>query len=257
MRAAAASLLLAVPLILGGAIDVNHAAPQPKTSGYADVNGFKMYYRIYGEGDPVLLIHGGLSSADVWNGEIEDLARRHTVVVADSRGQGRSGRTAEPITYELMADDYVALLDRLGLGKVALVGWSDGGIIGLEIAIHHPERLTRLFAQAANTTPDGLVTPPDPSAPRPELKHYEDVRQEIQALWANEPHISDADLATIPVTTTVAIGEHDEAVSVDHNRAIAAAIPDARFLVLPNVGHSAPIEDPAGYARAVLDFLDE
>lgn len=257
MRLVARPLILAVPLLLGGAIDAGHRAPIPQADGFADVGGFPMYYRIYGHGpgEPVLMIHGGLSSADVWNGQVSELARGRRVIVADSRGQGRSGRTGDPITYEAMAADYVALLDRLGIDKVALVGWSDGGIIGLEIAIHHPERLSRMFVQAPNTSPDGLAQPPAPDAPRPTLRHYADVRQEIEALWANEPHITDDQLASIQVPTVVAIGEHDEAVSVDHDRAIAAAIPDARFLVLPRVGHAAVLEDPAGYARAVLEFL--
>lgn len=260
MRDVVRPLLIALPLLVAGAAEAGHppAAP-PREAGFAEIRGISMYYRVYGEGpgEPVLMIHGGLGSADVWNEQVAALALDRTVVVADSRGQGRSGRTAEPITYEAMAEDYVALLDRLGLGKVALVGWSDGGIIGLEIAIRHPERLARLFVQAANTTPAGLVPPPRADAPRPELRHYDDVRDEIHALWANEPHITDAELAGIRVPTVVAIGEHDEAVSIAHDRAIAAAIPGARFLLLPDVGHAAVLEDPAGYTRAVLDFLGE
>ncbi|WP_425591316.1 alpha/beta fold hydrolase [Brucella abortus] len=92
-----------------------------------------MYYRVVGKGPPILLIHGGLSDQHVWDAQLPILARHHSVIVADSRGQGRSTRTDEPITYRLMADDYVALLDYLHIDKVDLVGWSDGGIIGLDI----------------------------------------------------------------------------------------------------------------------------
>jgi len=84
------------------------------------------------------------------------LSTNHKVIVADSRGHGRSTRDAQPYGYELMASDYLALLDHLKVDKVALVGWSDGGIIGLDIAMKHPERLTKLFAHAANVTVDGL-----------------------------------------------------------------------------------------------------
>ena len=78
------------------------------------------------------------------------------MIVADSRGHGRSTRKDQPYGYDLMASDYLALLDYLKVDKTALVGWSDGGIIGLDIALNHPERLTRLYAQAANVTVDGL-----------------------------------------------------------------------------------------------------
>ena len=130
--------------------------PAPVTSGYAPVNGIDMYYAVFGSGDPVLLIHGGLGHADIWANQVADLAKDHQVIVADSRGHGRSTRTAEPYGYDLMASDYLALLDYLKIDKAALVGWSDGGIIGLDIAMSHPERLTKLFAQAANVTVDGV-----------------------------------------------------------------------------------------------------
>jgi len=124
-------------------------------AAFAEVNGIEMYYRTVGKGPPILLIPGGLSDQHVWDAQLPILARHHTVIVADSRGQGRSTRTTEPLTYGLMADDYVALLDFLHIDKVDLVGWSDGGIIGLDIAMRYPERLKSLFAQAANVTPEG------------------------------------------------------------------------------------------------------
>jgi pimeloyl-ACP methyl ester carboxylesterase len=130
------------------------AMPTPVDSGMAPVNDIQMYYAVYGEGEPVLLIHGGLGHADVWGFQVPALAESHKVIVADSRGHGRSTRSEKPFGYALMADDYLALLDHLGIDKVALVGWSDGGIIGLDIAIRHPERLARLFA--ANYTPAGV-----------------------------------------------------------------------------------------------------
>jgi pimeloyl-ACP methyl ester carboxylesterase len=129
--------------------------PAPVERGMAPVNDIQMYYALYGEGEPVLLIHGGLGNADVWGYQVPALAAGHKVIVADSRGHGRSTRSAKPFGYQLMADDYLALLDHLGIDRTALVGWSDGGIIGLDIAIRHPERLSRLFAFAANYTPGG------------------------------------------------------------------------------------------------------
>ena len=230
--------------------------PVPMQTGFAEVNGIDLFFRVYGEGPPILMIHGGLSDSRVWRAQLARLSEHHSVIVADSRGQGRSTSTKDVITYDRMADDYLALLDALHIRKVALVGWSDGGIIGLDIAIRHPERLSRLFVQAANATPDGsLAYKPDDSS-RPELRHYDDVRQEIEALWANEPNFTSEDLRSIPVPTEIAIGEHDEAISREHTEYIASTIPGAKLLILPAVGHSAPLEDPDGYASAVLDFVD-
>nr|WP_308422001.1 alpha/beta hydrolase [Aureimonas endophytica] len=254
-----AAALGTVALFAASASAYQRAVPKPKDSGFAQVDGISLFYQVYGQGSPLLLIPGGLSDADVWRKQIPVLAKNHKVIVADSRGQGRSTRDDEPITYELMADDYLALLDTLKVDKVALVGWSDGGIIGLDIALRHPERLTRMFIQAANATPDGalayaaLVAAGD----LPALRHYDDVTQEIHALWANEPNFTEEDLASITVPTMVAIGEHDEAISLEHTIFLADTIPGAKLTILPNVGHSAPIEDPAGYAKAVLDFVDD
>src|SRR5438552_9322573 len=130
--------------------------PPATQSGKAPVNGIEMYYAVYGSGDPILLVHGGLGHADIWANQVADLMKDHKVIVADSRGHGRSTRNADPYGYDLMASDYLALLDYLKVDKVDLVGWSDGGIIGIDIAMNHPERLRRLFAQAANVTVDGV-----------------------------------------------------------------------------------------------------
>ncbi|WP_062116063.1 alpha/beta fold hydrolase [Aureimonas sp. AU40] len=231
--------------------------PMPNQTGYASVNGIDMFFRVYGKGPPILLIHGGLSDSRVWRAQIGALSADHTIILADSRGQGRSTRTSDPITYDLMAEDYLELLDQLGIEQTDLVGWSDGGIIGLDLAIKHPERLSRIFIQAANATPAGVKHYDPKTAIVPELKHYDNVVDEIQALWANEPNFSDDDLASINVPTEIVIGDHDEAISRRHTEYLANTIPTARLLVLPDVGHSAPLEDPEGYAEAVLAFMDK
>ncbi|MEL4376151.1 alpha/beta hydrolase [Brucella cytisi] len=226
---------------------------------FAEVNGIEMYYRIVGEGSPILLIPGGLSDQHVWDAQLPILARDHTVIVADSRGQGRSTRTDDPITYGLMADDYVALLDFLHIDKVDLVGWSDGGIIGLDIAMRYPERLTSLFAQAANVTPDGNTGYAEARAegkPIPELRHYESIDKEIHALWANEPNFTDEDLSGISVRTAIVIGDRDTAITREHTEFIASQISGAELIILPDAGHGVPVENPRLYAHTVLRFID-
>jgi pimeloyl-ACP methyl ester carboxylesterase len=125
-------------------------APVPgEHTGHAKVNGISLYYATIGHGSPVVLLHGGLANSAYWGNQIKALAPRHTVIVVDSRGHGRSTRDARPYGYDLMADDVVALLDRLHTAKADVVGWSDGAIIGLDLAIRYPDRVGKVFAFAA------------------------------------------------------------------------------------------------------------
>ena len=131
--------------------------PQPAVSGYASVNGIMIWYAEFGRGDPVLLLHGGLANSSYWGKQVRALMGQYRVIVMDSRGHGRSTRDAQPFGYDLMANDVIGLLDYLKIRRVALVGWSDGAIIGLDIAMHHPERLSKLFAFAANYDTAGVA----------------------------------------------------------------------------------------------------
>jgi len=244
--------------------------PVSNVAGYAPVNGIHMYYAVYGAGDPILLIHGGLGHADIWANQVRDLMTDHMVIVADSRGHGRSTRNADPYSYDLMASDYLALLDYLKVDKVALVGWSDGGIIGLDIAMKHPERLTKLFAQAANATVDGVK--PDVMENKTFVAYidrcgkdyqkmsktpdqYDAFVEQISHMWATEPAYSDADLGKITVPTAIVLGDHDEAISREHTDHLAQVIPGAEEIILKNASHFAMLQDPAGYTQAVRDFL--
>jgi pimeloyl-ACP methyl ester carboxylesterase len=104
----------------------------------------------------VILLHGGLANTDYWGNQIKALAPHHTVVVMDSRGHGRSTRDSRPFGYDLMADDVVALMDVLKVPKADIVGWSDGAILGLDLAMRHPGRVGKIFAFAANTVTSGV-----------------------------------------------------------------------------------------------------
>ena len=245
--------------------------PTPAESGYAPVNGIEMYYAVYGAGDPVLLIHGGLGHADIWASQVATMSKTHKVIVADSRGHGRSTRNADPYGYDLMASDYLALLDYLKIDKTALVGWSDGGIIGIDIALNHPERLTRLFAQAANVTVDGL----DPGVMTNKTfgayiersgrdykklsktpDEYDAFVAQISHMWESQPNWSKEQLATITTPTAIVAGDHDEAIKREHTEYMAASIPGAKLIILPNASHFAMLQAPDEYTQAALDFID-
>ncbi|MEQ1949898.1 alpha/beta fold hydrolase [Mesorhizobium yinganensis] len=245
--------------------------PKPTESGCAKVKGIEMYYQVFGSGEPVLLIHGGLGHGDLWSSQVADLARDHMVIVPDSRGHGRSTRNGEPFGYDLMMDDYIALLDHLKIGRTALVGWSDGGIIGIDIAMNHPDRLTRLFAQAANVTTGGI----DPKGfesktfvayigrSRNDYKRlsrtpdgYDDFLKKMGLMWETQPSWDWKRLEKIAVPTAIVVGDHDEVIKRKHTEDIASAIPGAKLIILPDVSHFALLQDPEGYNKAVRDFID-
>ena len=247
------------------------AMPKPDQSGYAPVNGIQMYYAVFGAGDPILLIHGGLGHADIWASQVATMSKTHKVIVADSRGHGRSTRTEQPYGYDLMASDYLALLDYLKIDKTALVGWSDGGIIGIDIALHHPERLTRLFAQAANVTTDGV----DPGVMTNKIfaayidrsgrdykkmsktpDQYDAFVAQISHMWESEPAWTKEQLGKITTPTAIVAGDHDEAIKREHTEYMASVIPGAKLIILPNASHFAMLQAPDEYSQAALDFID-
>ena len=248
------------------------AMPAAASSGMAAVNGIQMYYATYGAGDPVLLIHGGLGHGDIWAAQVADLMKDHLVIVADSRGHGRSSRTADPFGYDLMSSDYVALLNFLKIDKVDLVGWSDGGIIGLDIAMNHPERLDHLFAQAANITTDGVdpavatdavfgayitAMAADYAAMSPTPDQFDPFVAQISEMWATQPNWTDDQVAAIKVPTAVVAGDYDEAILRAHTDKIASLIPGSTLVILPDVSHFAMLQAADAYTAAVRAFIDQ
>jgi pimeloyl-ACP methyl ester carboxylesterase len=240
-------------------------------SGDAEVNGIRIYYAVYGQGSPVILLHGGLANTEYWGNQIKALSPHRTVIVMDSRGHGRSTRDARPYGYDLMADDVVALMDALHVPKADIVGWSDGGILGLDLAIRHKDRVGKIFAFAANTVPSGVKDDVEKNptfaafikrageeyATRSATpKEYDAFVEQISKMWASEPNWTDAQLEAITTPVLVVDGDHDEAIKREHTEYIAATIPHAGLLILPNASHFAFLQDPELFNFAILHFLD-
>lgn len=273
-----ATIFTVLPLLLG---TIGHAEPPwrqlpptptlpaPLRAGRVTNHGAKLWYAVFGRGSPVVLVHGGLANASYWGHQIPVLARHHQVVVLDSRGHGRSTRSQEPIGYDLMASDVLALLDHLKIRKAAFVGWSDGAIIGLDIAIHHPERLSRLFAFAANSDPSGVKDTDKSPVFRafvartrreyqqlsPTPGQYDAFLRNIEHMWASEPHFTAAQLEKITVPTWIVDADHDEAIRRENTDFMFHHIPGAEELILPGVSHFAMLQNPAEFNAALLRFL--
>ncbi|HWU25035.1 MAG TPA: alpha/beta hydrolase [Rhizomicrobium sp.] len=243
--------------------------PKATISAWTPVDSVRLWYAEFGHGQPVLLLHGGLANADYWGNQVRALMRHYRVIVMDSRGHGRSSRNAQPFGYDLMAEDVVGLPNYLKLKRVALVGWNDGAIIGLDIAMRHPERLTKLFAFAANYDTQGvadIVHSPvfaafearagtEYARLSPTPHNYRSFLAAITAMWAHEPNWHEADFRRISVPTWIVDADHDEAITPDQPRTMASWIPSAGLLVQPDVSHFSFIQDPEQFDRDVEHFL--
>ncbi|OFW98651.1 MAG: alpha/beta hydrolase [Alphaproteobacteria bacterium RIFCSPHIGHO2_12_FULL_66_14] len=271
------ALCLLVSLVAGTAhaepqwltLPLTPTLPKAEASGLAPVNGIKIWYATFGKGDPVVLLHGGLANSNYWGHQVPVLAERYRVIVMDSRGHGRSTRDARPYGYELMASDVLGLMDFLKIPKAAVVGWSDGAILGLEIAIRHPARLTKLFAFAANSDPSGvkdIAKSPvftafiararkEYEALSPTPGQYESFLKQIGKMWATQPNYTAAQLNGIRTPTWIVDADHDEAIKRENTEYMAAQIPDSGLLIQPEVSHFSFLQDPVQFNENVLHFL--
>jgi pimeloyl-ACP methyl ester carboxylesterase len=243
--------------------------PKAAHSGYAPLNGIKIWYAEFGKGEPVILLHGGLANSNYWGLQVPALEKHYRVIVMDSRGHGRSTRNDQPYGYDLMASDVVALMDYLKIKRAAIVGWSDGAILGLDIAIHHPERLTKLFAFAANSDPSGVAdiskSPVFNAYIARAEKEYENLSatptqykaflDQISKMWETQPNFTKADLAGIKTPTWIVDADHDEAIKRENTEFMAAQIPGAGLLLQPEVSHFSFLQDPQQFNNDVLHFL--
>ena len=192
------------------------------------------------------------------------------VIIADSRGHGRSSLTNEPFSYELMASDYVALLNFLKIRKVAIVGWSDGANIGFAMAMSHPELITGLFAHAPNVTTDGLLAGGSRTSAFQSYQRkcaseyqrmsktpgdYNKLAEKLSLMWKSQPKWTTSQLAKITVPVWVVLGDHDEVIKSEHVNYISSVIPNSKLLIMKETGHFSMVQDPTGYMDAIWAFL--
>jgi len=208
-----------------------------------------LHYETFGRGPPVLVLHGGLGSASDMRHQIEALADAHFVIAPDLRGNGRSGDAATQLSYAVMADDMVNLLDALGVQRSDVVGWSDGGIVGLDLAMRHPTRVSKLIVIGANFDPAGLRSQPSPA-------NLPQRARKVLTLWRTEPHFTEAMLGTIRAPTLVMAGEFD-VVWRKHTDALAHAIPGAEEYIVPDADHRAPLTRSDQVNARIIAFLDD
>jgi pimeloyl-ACP methyl ester carboxylesterase len=237
----------------------------------ADVNGISLYYETYGAGPPVIVLHGAGAFLETMHYFIRPLCATYTVIAVDSRAQGRSTDGPGSITYDRMGDDVLALMDELNLAQADVVGWSDGGIVGLAMAMKQPDRIRRLVAIGANYDTNGLDLQQFPpgrfrqvasqvkpfyEAVAPDPEHFPVMVDKIDTMVSTEPHYTLADLGRIRAKTLIVAGERDIVLRA-HTDAMARAIPGARETIIPDTTHAGPLETPDPFVKATRDFLGE
>lgn len=246
------------------------ALPSEIAPGYIDHNGARIWYATYGEGPPVILLHGGLGHSGNWGYQVPALVKAgYRVVLIDSRGHGRSTRDSRPYSYELMASDVLAVMDVLRLEKAAFIGWSDGACIALIVGMQAPERVSGVFFFGCNMDPSGtkefVSTPLIESCFRRHTKDYAQISSTphdfdafvaaISEMMRTQPNYGAEQLATIRVPVTVVQSEHDEFIKPEYAEYLARNIPGAELTILWGVSHFAPLQRPNEFNRVVLAFL--
>lgn len=273
-------LLTAMLLLLAGTeATAGGIATQALSGQLYHVNGVQLFVEMSGSGAPILFLHGGLSDFDA------DFARQEAyfatfrkVIGVDQRGHGHSPDTDQAFSYRQMAEDTAALLQQLNVGRVDIVGLSDGGNVGLLLARYHRELVRRLVISGANTRGDynGLLAylrfrfssearfaaalPPSVRdlyvrASPDGVQHWQAVVAKTKALWATFEVIDARELAAIQIPVLVMAGDHD-AIPVEHAIQIYRGLPHAQLCILPATGHATMRERPDEFNRLTREFLE-
>ena len=239
---------------------------------YIGVGGVDTYYERQGVGPALVLLHGGLCSAETFAGIKSALSATHEVWIPERRGHGRTPDTDESFTYDSMAAETLAFLDAVGLDAADVVGHSDGANIGLLLAGRSPSRVNRLVSISGNFDVGGM-SPPGPghrgdvepmfadltqtyrrlSPDGPE--HLSVILSKSNRLWSDWAGISAAELASIACPTLVMSGDAD-AMSLDHTLALYRAVPGAELAVVPGTSHMLLQEKSALVASLILAFIE-
>jgi len=234
---------------------------------YVDVNGVHMWYDDRGDGDPVVLLHGGLTDSRDFAGNLDALADRFRLLLPERRGHGHTADVAGPITVELMAQDTIAFLDTTVGARVPVVGYSAGAIVALRIAVRRPELVDRLVLVSGAFHPDGMILRPTADAPPPEplvaayaevspdgADHFPAVIAKIAHAVDDEPGLTADDLSRVTCPTLVMAAD-DDMVTLEHTLALYRGLRDAQLAVVPGTSHLLLHEKPQLCTRLVTDFL--
>lgn len=242
-------------------------------SGTIQNQGAQIHYVAYGQGEAVLLLHGGLSNKLSWYSQIPWLVRAgRRVVLIDTRGHGESTAGHADLSYHVFAEDTLLVLDKLGIQRTDIIGWSDGGIIALLIGLDSPQRVGKIVAISANFHPSGVIQTSDDqqnAAVNTQQHQFIDwlrswwsgageqhpaLAAQINALWRKEPQLDHTDLQKIAAPTLVIAGEND-IIALPHSSELAQELTHGKIEIILGAGHAAPVTHAQTLNQLIAAFL--
>lgn len=258
------ALTLLLPFLASAQTPAPRYGSDPAAGQYFTHDGVKLYYEVYGSGEPLLMVHGNGGDIFTLSAQIDYFRKNYKVIAMDSRDQGRSSDSPDKITYEKMTDDLNALLEHLNTGPVLVLGWSDGGIEALLLAIRHPDKVKKVAAMAANLSPGPDAIAPEviamvqgmlASVPAEERNTPQGKRDiKVTQMMLDEPHIALTALEAIKVPTLILAADHD-LIRDEHTLEIYHHIPNSQLAIFPNATHMVPYDDPARFNAVVERFF--
>ncbi|MGB4837894.1 MAG: alpha/beta hydrolase [Saprospiraceae bacterium] len=236
---------------------------------YVELNGAKIYFEEYGQGEPLLLIHGNGSSI-VWMGnQIDYFKTKHRVIIADNRGQGKSELKTDSLTYDQIAKDWDGLVNYLKLDSLSIIGWSDGGIVALKMGISNKSKIKKIVAMGANLRPDSTAVHSwaiknvvheikmiDLKIKEKDTSQNWNLQKQLHGLLKEQPNIPIKDLSKITAEVLIMAGDED-IIKGEHSIEIYENIPKAQLCIMPGETHFAPASNHELFNRIVNKFLSE
>ena len=227
---------------------------------YTTKDGCQLYYEVYGKGETLVLLHGNGEDGTYFKNQIEYFQQFYQVVVIDMRAHGKSQYTNTELNFMVFAQDVVGILEYMGLEKVHLLGFSDGGNTALTIALHYPNYVESLIVNGADLHPSGVKRRYQIPIiigyailcmfPMASVKK----KREVMNLMVHHPNIKPVQLHTILCPTLVLVGDHDM-ITRKHSLQIAHAITNATFKEIKGT-HFIALKESTTYNRVVKEFLD-
>lgn len=236
----------------------------PAVGRYYNIRGIKMYVEVYGQGKPLLMTHGNGGSMSAFAKNIPYFAQKYQVIAVDSRAHGKSTDGRDSLSFEMMADDFAALLDTMHIAKTYVLGWSDGGINAILMAMRYPDKVIKIAATGANLWPDSTALTP---AVWKGMRDYYGKNKDKKWTTTKEkndwkifmldwlqPNIKLSALKAITCPSLIICGDHD-LIPIEHTAAIYENIPKAYMWVVPNSGHATLIKHADEFDKKVDDFF--
>jgi len=277
-RAFLLNCFLILTLLLFGNTAYTQIIYGSNNGNYITIKNVKIYYEEYGQGIPLILLHGGFGSISHFKNIIEPLSKKYRVIAMDSPGQGRSEQI-DSMSYQIYSNYYAEFIDNLKLDSVYVLGWSDGGNSAFILAYDRPDKVKKVIVSGANSDTDGYqdgvlenmkshLDPknisdglrtrwlPDFLTKSPNKDNWEKSYKQLYNMWVTKEKISDAHLSNIKSKFLIVYGDKDST-KLEHGLHIYKKIKGSELCILPNTTHSVFKENPDLITGIILNFLDK